>query len=45
MLFGVWLVYTCFGMAVYSTAPLVEPIARDLGLGLGAMGTVSYNFV
>ena len=40
MLFGVWLVYTCFGMAVYSTAPLVEPIARDLNLGLGAMGIV-----
>jgi len=40
MLFGVWLVYTCFGMAVYSTAPLVGPIAADLGLSLGAMGTV-----
>ncbi len=40
MLFGLWLVYTCFGMAVYSTAPLVEPIATDLGLSLGAMGTV-----
>jgi cyanate permease len=40
MLFGVWLVYTCFGIAVYSTAPLVEPISRDLNLSLGAMGTV-----
>jgi CP family cyanate transporter-like MFS transporter len=40
MLFGVWLVYTCFGMAVYSTAPLVEPIASDLDLSLGAMGTI-----
>jgi len=40
MLFGVWLVYTSFGMAVYSTAPLVEPIARDLGLTLSAMGIV-----
>lgn len=40
MLFGVWFVYTCFGMAVYSTAPLVGPISRDLGLSLGAMGTV-----
>ncbi len=40
MLLGVWLVYTCFGMAVYSTAPLVEPIATELGLSLGAMGTV-----
>lgn len=40
MLFGVWLVYTCFGMSVYSTAPLVEPIASDLGLSLSAMGTI-----
>lgn len=40
MLFGVWLVYTCFGMAVYSTAPLVGPIADELGLSRGAMGTV-----
>lgn len=40
ILFGVWLVYTCFGIAVYSTAPLVEPIARDLNLSLGAMGTI-----
>jgi cyanate permease len=40
MLFGVWLVYTTFGMAVYSSAPLVGPITRDLGMSLGAMGTV-----
>ena len=40
MLFGVWLVYTSFGMAVYSTAPLVGPIRTELGLSLGAMGTV-----
>lgn len=40
MLFGVWLVYTCFGMAIYSTAPLVGPITRDLGLSFGVMGTV-----
>jgi cyanate permease len=40
MLFGVWFVYTCFGMAVYSTAPLVEPIATELNLSLSAMGTV-----
>ena len=40
MLFGVWFVYTCFGMAVYSTAPLVEPIATDLNMSLSAMGTV-----
>lgn len=40
MLFGVWLVYTSFGLAVYSTAPLVAPISRELELSLGAMGTV-----
>lgn len=40
MLAGVWLVYTCFGMAVYSTAPLVEPITAELGMSLGAMGAV-----
>lgn len=40
LLAGVWLVYTCFGMAVYSTAPLVEPITRELGMSLSAMGAV-----
>jgi cyanate permease len=40
MLAGVWLVYCCFGMAVYSTGPLVAPIAAELGLSLGAIGTV-----
>jgi len=40
LLAGVWLVYTCFGMAVYSTAPLVGPITRELGMSLGAMGAV-----
>lgn len=40
MLAGVWLVYTCFGMAVYSTAPLVGPIRAELGMSLSAMGAV-----
>jgi cyanate permease len=40
MLAGVWLVYTCFGIAVFSNAPLVAPITRDLDMSLGAMGTV-----
>lgn len=40
MLAGVWLVYLCFGMAVYSTAPLVGPIRGELELSLSAMGAV-----
>jgi cyanate permease len=40
MLAGVWLVYTCFGMAVYSTAPLVGPMTRELGMSMSAMGAV-----
>ena len=40
MLAGVWLIYTCFGMAAFSNAPLVGPMTRDLNMSLGAMGTV-----
>ena len=40
MLGGVWMVYTCFGIAVYSTAPLVVPITRELNMSLSAMGVV-----
>lgn len=40
MLAGLWLIYFGFGLAVASTAPLVEPIARDLGLSHSAMGSV-----
>ena len=40
MLGGLWLIYFGFGLTVASTAPLVEPIARDLGLSHAAMGSV-----
>jgi cyanate permease len=40
MLAGVWLLYTCFGVAVFSTAPLVAPMTRDLGMSLSGMGAV-----
>ncbi len=40
MLAGLWLIYFGFGLTVASTAPLVEPIARDLGLSHSAMGGV-----
>src|SRR3546814_3725857 len=40
LLFGVWLVYLCFGMTTVSLAPVIGPITRDLGLSHGAMGSV-----
>ncbi len=40
VLFGIWLVYLCFGMISVSLAPVVAPITRDLGLTHGAMGSV-----
>ena len=40
MLFGVWLIYYCFGLIVASTAPLVKPIVEDLDLSLSAMGSL-----
>ncbi len=40
MLFGVWLIYFCFGLIVASTAPLVKPIVHDLNLSLSAMGSL-----
>ncbi len=40
MLFGVWLLYACFGLTAASLAPLVGPITRDLGIGHAAMGIV-----
>ena len=39
VLFGIWLVYLCFGMISVSLAPVVAPITRDLGLTHGAMGS------
>lgn len=40
LLFGIWLLYVCFGMTTVSLAPVVGPITRDLGLSHGAMGSV-----
>lgn len=40
MLFGVWLIYSAFGLTISALAPMVGPITRDLGLSHGAMGTV-----
>ncbi|WP_119417765.1 MFS transporter [Desertibaculum subflavum] len=40
MLFGVWLLYACFGLTIAGLAPLVAPITRDLGMTHSEMGTV-----
>ena len=40
VLLGVWLIYFAFGICVASMAPLVGPIARELGVGNGVMGAI-----
>ena len=40
ILFGVWLLYFSFGLAVTSIAPLVEPIRSDLGISYTAIGVI-----
>lgn len=40
MLFGVWLIYSCFGLTIAGLAPLVAPITRDLALSHAEMGGV-----
>jgi cyanate permease len=40
VLFGVWLVYFCFGLTIASMAPLVGPISAELGIGNGVMGMI-----
>ncbi len=40
MLFGVWLVYFCFGLTTMSMAPLVPPIVSDLSMSHAEMGLV-----
>lgn len=40
MLFGVWLIYSCFGLTIAGLAPLVAPITRDLSLSHAEMGGV-----
>ena len=40
ILFGVWLIYFCFGLTAASMAPLLEPISAELGIGNSLMGAV-----
>jgi len=40
MLFGVWILYFCFGLTAYSLAPLVRPITQDLNMNYAEMGRV-----
>lgn len=40
LLAGIWLVNLCFGLVMFSLAPLVAEVGRELDLGLSAMGTV-----
>ena len=40
ILFGVWLIYFSFGVAIASMAPMVAPISADLGAGNTLMGGI-----
>ena len=40
MLFGVWILYFCFGLTAYSLAPLVRPITQELDMNYSEMGRV-----
>ena len=40
LLFGVWLVYGCFGLIAVSLSPLVQRIESDLGFSHAAMGSI-----
>ena len=40
MLFGVWILYFCFGLTAYSLAPLVRPITQELNMNYAEMGRV-----
>lgn len=40
ILFGVWLIYFCFGLTIASMAPLLGPIGADLGIGNSLMGAI-----
>ncbi|MBT8474680.1 MAG: hypothetical protein HKO95_14475 [Rhodobacteraceae bacterium] len=39
VLFGVWLIYFCFGLTIASLAPLVGPVSSELGIGNAQMRT------
>ena len=40
ILFGVWLIYFCFGLTIASMAPLLGPIGAELGIGNSLMGAI-----
>ena len=40
MLFGVWILYFCFGLTATSLAPLVRPITQELNMNYTEMGRV-----
>ena len=40
VLFGIWLLYFCFGLSVASLAPLVQVIEADLSIEHALMGTI-----
>ena len=40
VLFGIWLVYFCFGLSVASLAPLVQVVELDLSIEHALMGTI-----
>jgi cyanate permease len=40
ILFGVWLIYFCFGLTIASMAPLLSPISAELGLSNSLMGAI-----
>lgn len=40
LLGGVWLIYFCFGLMITSLAPLITPIATELGIGHAKMGAI-----
>ena len=40
VLFGIWLVYFCFGLSVASLAPLGQVIELDLSIEHALMGTI-----
>jgi MFS transporter, CP family, cyanate transporter len=40
VLSGIWLIYFSFGLQINGLAPLVGPVANDLGLSYAAMGMI-----
>ncbi len=40
ILFGVWLIYFCFGLMLASMGPLITPIGSELGISNSMMGLI-----